>query len=288
MRFKKIIIIGSGKIAISCLKKIINLHMNELVEVLETDCTSISMLGRICKKNSISYKKENDKRNIINYFFGDFSNLPTLIISANNRFIFPQEIVSNIYYEIINFHYSLLPNYRGSNIPSWVIWNNEQQTGVTWHYVDERIDHGAIIAQKTILISEMTTAYDIVKEGMILGAELFDDFIEMLLNKKIVGYNANFDGLKMYYSKEKPNNGYLLVDMKMEDMLRLLRAYDYGPILGLGCLVFNYKEKEYLIKGYHLKSEETGGNHDKLEGDMFIIQRDKKTLMLKIEGVAKE
>ena len=56
-----------------------------------------------------------------------------LIISANNEYIFPAELVKLENVTIINFHYSLLPLYRGVNIPTWVIYNEEKYTGVTWH-----------------------------------------------------------------------------------------------------------------------------------------------------------
>lgn len=54
----------------------------------------------------------------------------TLVISANNSVIIPSEICESNTVEIINFHYSFLPDYKGVNIPSWVIFNREELHGI--------------------------------------------------------------------------------------------------------------------------------------------------------------
>lgn len=51
-----------------------------------------------------------------------------------------------------NLHASLLPQYRGAAPINWAIINGEKETGVTTFFIDEKIDTGSIILQKTASI----------------------------------------------------------------------------------------------------------------------------------------
>jgi folate-dependent phosphoribosylglycinamide formyltransferase PurN len=55
--------------------------------------------------------------------------------------------------KIINIHPSLLPKFKGLNTFSRVLKNNEKKTGCTVHTVNEKLDSGNIISQKSFYIS---------------------------------------------------------------------------------------------------------------------------------------
>ena len=52
----------------------------------------------------------------------------------------------------INAHPSLLPKYRGPNPYFWVIRNQEQESGISLHLMDNGYDTGAILAQEIVKI----------------------------------------------------------------------------------------------------------------------------------------
>jgi phosphoribosylglycinamide formyltransferase-1 len=54
---------------------------------------------------------------------------------------------------IINIHPSLLPKFPGLEAWKEALAADETVTGCTVHYVDEKIDHGRIIAQQEVAIS---------------------------------------------------------------------------------------------------------------------------------------
>lgn len=74
-----------------------------------------------------------------------------------------------------NLHASLLPQYRGAAPINWAIINNEEKTGVTTFFIDEKIDTGSIIANKEVTIDKDETAetlhYKLMEEGSELVLE---------------------------------------------------------------------------------------------------------------------
>ncbi len=55
----------------------------------------------------------------------------------------------------INCHAGKLPFYRGRNILNWALINDEKEFGITVHYIDEGIDTGDILAQRSFPITDL-------------------------------------------------------------------------------------------------------------------------------------
>lgn len=72
---------------------------------------------------------------------------PDLIIVAAYGQILPKEILEMPKYGCLNVHPSLLPKYRGASPIQTTILNGDKETGVTIILMDEKMDHGPIIAQ---------------------------------------------------------------------------------------------------------------------------------------------
>ncbi|MCR9228111.1 MAG: methionyl-tRNA formyltransferase [Flavobacteriaceae bacterium] len=75
-------------------------------------------------------------------------------------------------YGTFNLHASLLPQYRGAAPINWAIINGETETGVTTFFIDEKIDTGSIILQKTEKILPTDNVGDLHDRLMGLGADL--------------------------------------------------------------------------------------------------------------------
>ena len=61
--------------------------------------------------------------------------------------------------ELFNFHFSLLPKYRGCHTNFFQIYNGEKISGVTLHKIDNGIDTGPIIDQLKFSINKNSNAY---------------------------------------------------------------------------------------------------------------------------------
>ena len=85
--------------------------------------------------------------------------------------------------KIINIHPSLLPKYKGLNAIKQAIDNNDNELGVTIHYVDEGVDTGEIIEQKKIIIEDLNLPIEEI-EAMVHNVEhkLYVTTLQKLIN----------------------------------------------------------------------------------------------------------
>ena len=70
----------------------------------------------------------------------------------------------------INLHASILPNYRGAAPINWAIIDQQDETGITTFYINDKIDCGKIILIKRIKIDKYET-YDSLENKMILTSK---------------------------------------------------------------------------------------------------------------------
>lgn len=78
-----------------------------------------------------------------------------VLVSMSFNQIFKKDIINLTSIGIINCHAGKLPFYRGRNILNWVLINDDKEFGITVHFVDEGIDTGDIISQKTFPITDL-------------------------------------------------------------------------------------------------------------------------------------
>ena len=154
----------------------------------------------------------------------------TLIISAGNKYLFPQNAVEMKNLKIVNFHNALLPKFPGRNAPSWAIYEEAEESGATWHFVNSGVDTGNILWQGKCRITENIKAYELAKEIMETAYRGFEEIFDSLLYGKIKGtpQPQETSPRKLYYSYEIPGGGVFYENDRPEYIYRLLRSMDYG------------------------------------------------------------
>lgn len=80
----------------------------------------------------------------------------------------------------LNVHFSLLPQYRGAAPVNWAIVRGESVTGVTTMLMDEGLDTGAILLQRTSEIEATETAPQLMARLSLLGAETLSETLRRL------------------------------------------------------------------------------------------------------------
>ena len=83
---------------------------------------------------------------------------PEAIFSFYYRRLLGRALLDLPRFGAINLHGSLLPKYRGRAPINWALLRGETVTGVTLHHMDERADHGDIVAQRAVPIAVEDTA----------------------------------------------------------------------------------------------------------------------------------
>jgi phosphoribosylglycinamide formyltransferase 1 len=84
---------------------------------------------------------------------------------------------------IINIHPSLLPKFPGLEAWKQALAADEKVTGCTVHYVDEKIDHGEIIAQREVSILPEDTPQSLHARIQIAERELYPAVIAEFCEK---------------------------------------------------------------------------------------------------------
>ncbi|UCD19932.1 MAG: methionyl-tRNA formyltransferase [candidate division WOR-3 bacterium] len=80
----------------------------------------------------------------------------------------------------INVHPSLLPQYRGAAPIQRAIMAGEKKTGVTLFFMDEKIDHGKMIMQRSVQIEGEDTYGSLSTKLSGLGAEMIIDTLRRI------------------------------------------------------------------------------------------------------------
>lgn len=115
---------------------------------------------------------------------------PDLIVLAGFLLQFPKNIIEAYPNQVINIHPALLPQYGGKgmygmNVHRAIINNNETETGITIHFVNENYDEGNIVFQKSIALNEKETPETIAHKVHLLEHQYFPNVIEGILNNSI-------------------------------------------------------------------------------------------------------
>jgi phosphoribosylglycinamide formyltransferase-1 len=108
------------------------------------------------------------------------------IVLAGFLWRIPQKIVTAFPNKIINIHPALLPKYGGKgmygiHVHKAVKENNEDETGITIHYVNENYDEGAIIFQAKTELNTQDTPETIAEKIHILEQGHFPRVIEEVI-----------------------------------------------------------------------------------------------------------
>lgn len=94
--------------------------------------------------------------------------------------IIPQSILDLPKLGCINVHPSLLPKYRGPSPIQSAILNQETETGVSIMMLDDKMDHGPILAQASMVLNADETATSLRSKVVEIGSPLLVETIKKL------------------------------------------------------------------------------------------------------------
>lgn len=127
-------------------------------------------------------------------------------LSINASQVFKPPLLALPRLGCINVHGALLPKYRGRLPSFWVLYNGEQETGVTVHFMNEKLDDGPIIIQRRIPVVPGETQHSLIMKTKKIGAELLLEALERLEQGQIE-IQPNDCAHATYYSFPTPQDG---------------------------------------------------------------------------------
>jgi methionyl-tRNA formyltransferase len=127
---------------------------------------------------------------------------------------------------VINVHPSLLPKYRGASPIEGALLAGEQETGVTIMLMDEGMDTGPILAQRSVAIELEDSAGSLAERLARLGAELLLDTLAPWLDGRIEARPQ--DGAQATYTKPVSKED-AVIDWALPAMEIWHRVRAYNP-----------------------------------------------------------
>jgi methionyl-tRNA formyltransferase len=106
---------------------------------------------------------------------------PDLFIVASYAKIIPKVILETPRLGVIGVHPSILPEYRGSTPIQSVILEGEHETGVSLYLLDEKVDHGRILAGRKLLMGTGDTYEVLLRKLAALGGDLLAEILPKFL-----------------------------------------------------------------------------------------------------------
>jgi len=83
------------------------------------------------------------------------------LISIGYKYIIPIEYLKLAKLGSLNMHRSLLPKYKGLKPLKRALESGEKETGVSIHYLTEKVDSGRVLDQEKIIINKDDTVVDL-------------------------------------------------------------------------------------------------------------------------------
>lgn len=148
---------------------------------------------------------------------------PDLIVLTAYGQIIPKSILDIA--KSINIHPSLLPEYRGASPIQSVILNGEKETGITIYIMDEKMDHGPIIAVSKLEIDNPYYS-ELADKLADLGAKLL---IKTLPKISKIKPKAQDDKKATYTKIIEKEDGHIRWNKEAEEIERQIRAFHIWP-----------------------------------------------------------
>ena len=148
-----------------------------------------------------------------------------LFVSMSFNQIFKTKTINYPHLKTINCHAGKLPFYRGRNILNWVLINDEKEFGITVHYVDDGIDTGDIILQKTYPITDDDDYGTLLERAYIGCADALYEAIKQIQagTVKITKQNT-IDSVGLYCGSRRQGDEFINWNSTSREIFNFVRA----------------------------------------------------------------
>lgn len=202
---------------------------------------------------------------------------PELILSFTYRQVLSREVLEIPARGAMNLHPSLLPKYRGRCPANWVLINGEEKTGVTLHYMEERVDSGDMVGQREVEISPDDTIRSLYDKLTQASVELLRDTLPKIGTGELERIPQREEEAT-YFGGRRPEDGRIDWGKPAQEVYDLIRAVTH-PYPGAffyyrGAKVFCWRGR--LAEGKGEPGQVLGVN----KGDGILVSCSEGALLL--------
>jgi len=109
-----------------------------------------------------------------------------VIVLAGFMRLLSSDFVKRYYGKILNIHPALLPSFKGTYAIKDAFDYGVKVTGVTVHFVDEKMDHGPIILQEPVRIKEDDTLETLEKKIHRIEHQIYPEAIKLFIEGRLM------------------------------------------------------------------------------------------------------
>jgi len=153
---------------------------------------------------------------------------PDVIVVAAFGQILRREVLELPHSGCINVHASLLPRHRGASPIAGAILAGDQETGVTIMLMDEGLDTGAMLAQRSIPVAPDDTTGTLTEKLSHLGAELLLETLPRWLSGALTPQPQD-EARATHTRLLKKEDGVIDWQLHADVLARQVRAYTPWP-----------------------------------------------------------
>ncbi|RFC33438.1 MAG: methionyl-tRNA formyltransferase [Candidatus Nitrotoga sp. SPKER] len=148
---------------------------------------------------------------------------PDFLFSFYYREMFKRELLKIPKQGALNMHGSLLPKYRGRVPVNWAIIKGEIETGATLHYMTEKPDNGAVVAQQAVPILSDDTAFEVFQKVTVAAEIALNACLPALLAGTAKSVEQDLSQGE-YFGGRKPEDGIIDWSQDARSIHNLVRA----------------------------------------------------------------
>ncbi|MDP2933536.1 MAG: methionyl-tRNA formyltransferase [bacterium] len=230
----KIIFFGSSNFSLPALEGLFKAQWKILAVITQPDKPK----GRKLRLTPTPVKIAANKLNLPVYEFDTLKNPETAAeikklnadfgVVASYGQIIPPEVLKCGRLGFLNLHPSILPKYRGPSPIQYAILNGETVTGATVILLDNKLDHGPIVAQKSVPISPEEDYPSLeTRLGQEASALLLECLPDWIMGK--VTRRAQDDRMATYTKLLTKDDGRIVFKKTAEEISRQIRAFSPWP-----------------------------------------------------------
>ncbi|MBT2430209.1 methionyl-tRNA formyltransferase [Streptomyces sp. ISL-112] len=148
---------------------------------------------------------------------------PDIIVANNWRTWMPPEIYNLPVHGTLNIHDSLLPAYAGFSPLIWALINDEPEVGVTAHLMDEELDAGDIVVQRSVTVGPADTATDLFHRTVDLIAPVTTEALGLIASGQ-TEFTRQDRSKASFFHKRAEEDIRIDWNWPAQDLERLIRA----------------------------------------------------------------